>query len=1361
MHTTVQQGRHNVHQDGAVKTRERSQQHRMKTRRITSNVGLHYKTSFSQAKHPSQGHQQWDKLKRLHDNNMLLYSTQGRQYMEYKSKVMKKISSTSSEGGSFAVKDCLGNCFIRSNSRFRKSWDLWLSLLILYSCIIIPYRVGFDVDTSALGWTLESLVIDVFFAIDLVLNFFTFESDKWGHRSTTFRSNSWRYLRTWFLIDFFSTIPFDQLLGVITDIDKNAVRTIKLVRVVRLTRLLKLVRLLKLRKSAVQVFSKSHTIQHAVWRIIKLLFSVLFLAHLLACFWHFMALMADQEDETWLSTLNLYSPYTGVVVTPETMTMGDLYVSSFYWVIATMMAVGYGDVHAVNSWERIFSIVTMIVGAAFFGVMVANISGLLETLNARSNAFRRKMETVKAYMKDRKLPKTLQSRIRGYYVYYFSQKSLFNEEEVLGSLSTTLRNELVAHTNSRVIDRVHFFKNQDPSLTTALLTRMKPLFRITDEVLGVEGDIAKEMFFLVHGVVEMLATIPDVKGVAPILPSMTPLASLAASREGKVEEIATNDAIPAGSSVVGVLMDGDQFGDPELLLQCRRPCGFRAASVCDLQTLSKQDLEFVLYDFPQVRESMVSQARHRLHLLDAVKASLFISSTLEQLDPRTSMTLHETATEATNSSAPQLKKSLSKQELKVIKKEEKQLETKRLKVLGSKQSKANMLAASLESEKKQSRTPGKAASKWAAVKDSVLHHVHTRPGTDGATAPSPAEMLAEISRQLGRAQGQLTYFDAATCVFAAAEVALSLNGWELAKQYAQESKVEGFVEGTDLELDDSYLRSRANSQFDLPHLRSPLLANAYYETKALEAASNTPMSPTLLRGALEGVQKEVISASNRHLHDASPRPKTSTSRVTPANSAIVSAEVDQPSSVASKLFEATGVKPLIDEWIDPLGKRAIELGVACRKILAAKRKDPSNARIGYGIADILSVVRSSRYRSRLLMGPLALQGGNVVMASELPTGLLQRNTQNGEQVVRTVREVKGLPDGVEGVETEASIRSRHVLHPRDRNLMKWDLFMAIAILFSVLEVPFILAFVPEFSLGVTILEVIIDCIFAADLVLRFRVAYLDRERDLWETRPRRIAKHYLSHEFVLDFISTFPFDHFADLATTASSEAFRSLKLIRTIRLVRLLKLFRVARFRKYLTGASDSALSLSPAMMQLFSLAFQVTLVAHFLGCFFFLVTTGMDETQDLVWWIEEDIPKTVLQQYIASLYWGFTTMTTVGYGDLTPASTLERVYATVAMLIGATVFGYIVGSVAGIVLKLNASAVKYDQKMEEISEYLRDIRVPKTLRDRVMTYYEYFLARRSAFDEDTILADLSDSIRREVRSCMGFAAAAMRPSK
>ena len=60
-------------------------------------------------------------------------------------------------------------------------------------------------------------------------------------------------------------------------------------------------------------------------------------------------------------------------------------------------------------------------------------------------------------------------------------------------------------------------------------------------------------------------------------------------------------------------------------------------------------------------------------------------------------------------------------------------------------------------------------------------------------------------------------------------------------------------------------------------------------------------------------------------------------------------------------------------------------------------------------------------------------------------------------------------------------------------------------------------------------------------------------------------------------------------------------------------------------------------------------------------------------------------VNQYITSIYWAFTTMAAVGYGEITPITKREKNYAIFTMIVTSGIFAYTVNRIGTIISSFN----------------------------------------------------------------------------
>lgn len=208
----------------------------------------------------------------------------------------------------------------------------------------------------------------------------------------------------------------------------------------------------------------------------------------------------------------------------------------------------------------------------------------------------------------------------------------------------------------------------------------------------------------------------------------------------------------------------------------------------------------------------------------------------------------------------------------------------------------------------------------------------------------------------------------------------------------------------------------------------------------------------------------------------------------------------------------------------------------------------------------------------------------------------------------------------------------------------FDIVLLIAIVVSL-----IIAFVESIPrLGATAKLVL--TIFEYVLTFFFTLEYA--ARIYCSPRPRKYA---LSFFGIIDLIATLPLYLSWFLPST------RYITLFRTFRLIRIFRIFKLFSF------INEGYLLMESLRKSLKKIA------VYFLFVLILVTCLGT-----IMYMVEGSMPGTSFTDIGTSIYWAIVTMTTVGYGDITPVTGFGQILSSFVMLLGYTIIAVPTGIVS-----------------------------------------------------------------------------------
>jgi len=254
-------------------------------------------------------------------------------------------------------------------------------------------------------------------------------------------------------------------------------------------------------------------------------------------------------------------------------------------------------------------LISFIVNAAIIGIA----TNVLSQMDTTAIAQKEQIDAVSDYLRYRRVPLKLYSKILSYYSYLWEIGQSSHSETLFKELPDKLKLELIVTLNKKLIESVPLFTTFSPAGVIMVVKRLRPSIVLPFELIIKEGERADSMFFLNRGTVRCYIF----------------------NENGEKIYLAT-------------LRDGSFFGEVAMMEgNLERTANVKAFSFCELQILMSNDFKAVLKAFPDFNLAVgkVAKARqllsrrmssmkdedvqngndsHRFKLRNVVNAKMFI-----------------------------------------------------------------------------------------------------------------------------------------------------------------------------------------------------------------------------------------------------------------------------------------------------------------------------------------------------------------------------------------------------------------------------------------------------------------------------------------------------------------------------------------------------------------------------------------------------------------------------------------------------------------------------------------------------------------------------------------------------------------
>ncbi|KAJ8415060.1 hypothetical protein AAFF_G00007580 [Aldrovandia affinis] len=122
------------------------------------------------------------------------------------------------------------------------------------------------------------------------------------------------------------------------------------------------------------------------------------------------------------------------------------------------------------------------------------------------------------------------------------------------------------------------------------------------------------------------------------------------------------------------------------------------------------------------------------------------------------------------------------------------------------------------------------------------------------------------------------------------------------------------------------------------------------------------------------------------------------------------------------------------------------------------------------------------------------------------------------------------------------------------------------------------------------------------------------------------------------------------------------------------------------------------------------------------------------------------VRSSYVTSLYFALSSLTSVGFGNVSANTDAEKIFSICTMLIGALMHALVFGNVTAIIQRMYSRRSLYHTRTKDLKDFIRVHRLPKTLEQRLLDCFQTTWSVNNGIDVSELLKDFPDELRADI---------------